>query len=70
MHRASLSFQSAFCREETERAKCDHRVRVVEHSKSLKMPRSEVTARPTLGNRSVFRDCRRIVDWECTPLAL
>ena len=35
-HRTSLSLQSAFCREKTEWAECDDKVRVVEHSRSLK----------------------------------
>jgi hypothetical protein len=43
-HGASLFLQSAFRREETEWAECEHRVPVVEHSQSLKMPRSQVTS--------------------------
>ena len=47
-HGASLPLQSAFCREETEWAECEHRVPVVEHSQSFKMPRSQATARPAV----------------------
>jgi hypothetical protein len=36
----SFSLQSALCREETEWAKCDHKVRVVQHAQSLKCLRS------------------------------
>ena len=47
-HGASLPLQSAFCREETERAECEHSVPVVEHSQSLKMPSSRAAAQPAV----------------------
>jgi hypothetical protein len=43
-HGASISLQSAFCREEKEWAECEHRVPAVGHSQSLKIERSQAAA--------------------------